>query len=380
MFAPSFSMDLARLAGVPLAYLPIMSAGFALSAQGRLQIDNYNKGLLTLSLVFSIYTFITGLIINDFSFVNFTYWVVWPFNFLIFFAAMRLFTTASNIQSTTLLKSISFILTLGCAVGIARFVFGISGDSNFMPVVNRNGTVIFVVMVLPLLFGLHSRREISTSFFGASLSIIFVALILMTSRSGLIGALVAVSVYYIRFNIQSLLKFGLILSVMGIFLMTEIGDVAIQRMDAGLASTQKYTSGDEFDADEKDFNRVQLMTAAILVIEKNFLLGSGLGLENYRKKLREVSNYHKESKAHNFYLSYMAELGLLGLSALIIFFSLVFQKLIGLRSIYPEFRTSFIVIAVMMTMNEYILLPEIWFFFGVLVGISIRLKRDPRFS
>ena len=54
---------------------------------------------------------------------------------------------------------------------------------------------------------------------------------------------------------------------------------------------------------------------------------------------------------------------------------IIYKKLATLSSPYRAFRISFIVIAIMMMMNEYILLPEVWFYFGMLAGISYIYKK-----
>src|SRR5690606_12640303 len=76
------------------------------------------------------------------------------------------------------------------------------------------------------------------------------------------------------------------------------------------------------------------------------------------------------SKAHNFYISYFAELGVVGFSLLMLILYLVSRKLYPLSSRHKAFKVSFLAMALMMTMNEYILMPEIWFFYGMLAGMS----------
>src|SRR5690606_13862209 len=76
------------------------------------------------------------------------------------------------------------------------------------------------------------------------------------------------------------------------------------------------------------------------------------------------------SKAHNFYLSYFAELGLSGFALLLAILQRVYAGLPPLSSRFRAFRVCFLVMALMMTMNEYILLPELWLFFGLMNGIA----------
>ena len=117
-----------------------------------------------------------------------------------------------------------------------------------------------------------------------------------------------------------------------------------------------------------------LILSAIEIIKNNFWFGTGIGLENYRNAFHKyVSFYHHDSKAHNFYLSYFAELGVFGFILLILILGVLYKKL-SKNKTHIAFRISFIGIAFMMTMNEYIGLPELWFFYGILIGVSINTK------
>ena len=117
-----------------------------------------------------------------------------------------------------------------------------------------------------------------------------------------------------------------------------------------------------------------------LVIKDNLLLGTGLGMNNYGIAFNKaVSNSFDIAKAHNFYLSYLAELGIIGFIILFVFFQKVYSKLPPYNSKYKAFKVCFISLALMMTMNEYILLPEIWFLFGMLIGISKKLSMNPNY-
>jgi len=59
---------------------------------------------------------------------------------------------------------------------------------------------------------------------------------------------------------------------------------------------------------------------------------------------------------------------------------LLTQSLASLDSPYRAFRISFWILAIMMSMNEYILLPEIWFYFGMLAGTSYNYKKGKDYA
>ena len=377
---PYFSMDSARLGGIPLAYLPIIASGFALLLKSKFKFKEEYKFILLVMFLFLGYSFVTTLIVHPFTFKNFAYWFAWPLNFMIFLGAITFFSSLGEDLAMQVIKSTAIMLVIGSIIGLFRYFTGISWDANFMPVVNRNGTVVFMVMIIPLLFYLYSNRVISQKKFILFLSIIFGTLLFIFSRSGILGFLFGVILYYLKFNIKNLLKIFLILSlVIGIF-STGIADKALKRLERTTTTIDRLVKGEEFDNSMGDYNRVMLLINAINIIKHNFWFGTGLGLENYRKAFHKISNYHHDSKAHNFYLSYFAELGFIGFSILILLLSLIYQKLAPLNSKYRAFRVSFWVIAFMMTTNEYILLPEIWFYFGMLAGISYIYKKNKRLN
>lgn len=367
---PQYSMDLARLGGIPLAYLPIISAGFALVFKSGLKLKVSHLPMVTVALLFLIYSFITTLLVHGITLKNFSYWFAWPLNLLIFFGAVSFFSKLDSFRQHKVIKSTAIILILGCFVGLCRYFSGISTDANFMPVVNRNGTVVFIVMIVPLLFFLYSYKVISKSFFISSFVVVFSCLLFMLSRSGLLGFLFGVLFYYTRFSYKNILKIFSILTIVIIVVSTGVAEKSFKRFENTVNTVNILSKGEQFDSGMSDYKRVMLMKRAVSIIENNFWFGTGLGLENYRKAFHKVSNYHHDSKAHNFYLSYFAELGFLGFSILSTFLALVYRNLANLNSSFRAFRVSFWVIALMMTMNEYILLPELWFFFGMLVGIS----------
>ncbi len=375
LWLPYFSMEIARLAGIPLAYLPVISAGFALICVTGLRLSNKHLLLLMLSIVYIVYTFITTVLIGGVSIKNIAYWMAWPLNFLILFSAISFFSSISEKASQEVLRSTVVILVWGSLIGVLKYLIGLSGDSNFMPVVNRNGTVLFVVMIAPLLFYLFSSTIISKRFLFLSLFLVTACIIFTFSRSGIIGLVFGVLLYYMRLSFRDASKLIVLLSIGLMILFSGLADNVFGRLEGAYSTVGYVSEGGEMDSSMNDYKRVMLLKTTLAVIDQNFWFGTGLGLENYRNAINLLPGTHYDSKAHNFYLSYFAELGAVGFTIVALFFISIFRKLSPLSGKYRAFRVSFLVVALMMTMNEYILLPELWFFFGMLVGISEVSKR-----
>jgi len=373
MFLPYVSMDVARIAGIPLAYLPVIAAGLALAVRNRMRVPGRYGVLLWLTVLYCIYSLVTTVLIGGATASNFAYWFAWPLNFVIFFSAASFFSRVDKTVANRVIKSTAIILVLGCLVGLARLAAGIESDANFMPAVNRNGTVVFTVMICPLLFYIFEEERKSRTWLLFCIGSVMLALVFIYSRSGLIGLALGVFLYFLRFTLAGLLKSMAALMFVIVFISSGVADKSLNRLEHISSTVSMVMHGDQLDHSMGDYNRVMLLTGAIETAKENFWFGTGLGLENYRKSFHKASNYGHDSKAHNFYVSYFAELGMVGFSLLLTILFLIWRSLLPLSSRYRAFRVSYLVIAVMMAMNEFILLPELWFFYGMLAGMSYSL-------
>lgn len=370
MFLPYVSMDIARIAGIPLAYLPVIAAGLALAVRNRMRVPRRYGVLLWLTVLFCLYSLVTTVLIGGMTVSNFAYWFAWPLNFVIFFSAASFFSRVDKTVANKVIKSTAIILVAGCLVGLARLAAGIETDANFMPAVNRNGTVVFTVMICPLLFYIFEEEHKSRTWLLFCIGCVLLALVFIYSRSGLIGLVLGILLYFLRFTLPGLLKSMAAMMFVVVFISSGVADKSVDRLAHISSTVNMVMQGDQLDNSMGDYNRYMLLTGAIDTAKENFWFGTGLGLDNYRASFHKASNYGRDSKAHNFYISYFVELGMVGFTLLLTILFLIWRLLHPLSSRYRAFRVSYIVIAVMMAMNEYILLPELWFFYGMLAGMS----------
>lgn len=376
-FMPELSMDNARIGGIPLAYLPITAAGLAFVFRPwALNTSN-------IKLAFLMYVFICYLLFNAFyqRFLPATlpYFFSWPVNFAIYLSVFNYFSKASIDDVNNVLSVFFKVLCASCLVGILRYAIGISTDSNFMPLVNRNGTVVFIIMAFPLIFYMLETRQIKRFAFVILWLLFGITLILMYSRSGLIGFFFVTLIYFSRFDFKSIAIGSLISIVTIILIVSPIGNRSFERLAHTQSSVTKVVSGEAIDQGENDYARFMLLKSAWRIFENNIWFGSGIGVPNYRAEFHQhVDFYNRDSKAHNFYLSYLAELGVVGFAVLTLLLRDIYKKLSLDSPKYKAFKVSFLGIAIMMTMNEYILLPELWFFYAMLGGITFALGKRYR--
>lgn len=368
-FMPSISMGEARIIGIPFGYLPMIAAGVVLFFSYGVKVNDRNKIIVFLMVLFLAYTIIISFI-KGITLSAFIYWLMWVFNFMLFIVTVNIFSKVNIGKSISIIKKIFLILFYGSIVGIFRYVVGLDEGSNFMPMFNRNATVVMVVMLTPLIFFLREYKAIKNTFFWFAYIAIFLCLLLMHSRSGFLGFLLLSFLYLLLSGKIQVGKIVVIVILLFSFLFSPLGEKINSRLLAAFDSSMILSSGNQIEKGESDYKRNMLMLSAVEIIKNDFWFGAGVGIDNYQKAFHKyVHFYHHDSKAHNFYLSYMAELGFFGFTLLMIILLLIYKKL-SKKTNMIAFRVSFFGLAFMMTMNEYIGLPEIWFFLGILVGIS----------
>lgn len=372
---PQLSMAEARLGGVPLAYIPIMCAGIPFIIHSIRHINSNLASLIVMMAIFVFYITLNSFY-PDFHIGTLVYYFSWIFNFILYIVVFSYFSNQNSDCVNDVLSTFFYTLIIACCVGIVRYIIGLAGDANFMPMVNRNGTVVFLVMASSLLFYLSEIKVFNFKKVILFWLVIAITLLLMQSRSGLVGFIVISCVYYFRFSLNSFITLSMIIIVLTIILVSPIGEKVSNRFAHTEQSIVQAADGG-ISAGENDYARYMLMKSAIEIFKNNPLMGVGVGVPNYRAGFKEhVDFYSRDSKAHNFYLSYLAELGIIGFLFLLLILSKIYRILAPLKGPYRAFKVSFLGISLMMTMNEYILLPELWFFYGMLGGMSFVVRSE----
>ena len=369
---PYMDMDHARLGGLPLVYLPGTAVGVALAMRNGVQLPRRYLSLYVFICIYLVYSLCNTVLLRGISVTNLVYWLAWPLNFLLLIAMAASAARMSDRLLKRILEGAVLILVAACAVGLARFALGIGSDANFIPLMNRNGTVVLVALLFPLIFHVHHNHGKSRLWLLTCVSIVTVCVAFTYSRSGLVGLLAGMILYYWRFSLVGLLKFAAVLLAIAIFLHSGIAERSTERLIMTGQTISAMLEGREVDRSVGDHNRVVLVNSAIAAAKNHFWFGTGLGMQNYREGLRRTGIATVTSKSHNFYLSYFTELGLIGFALLLAILKSLYSALPSMGSHLRAFRVIFLVTALMMTMNEYILLPELWLLMGLLMGITHR--------
>lgn len=367
---PYMNMDVARLGGMPLVYLPVTAAGLALIVHNGLHFPRNQRPLYTLIAIYIVYTFCNTMLARGMTASNLVYWLAWPMNFIMFIAAMAVVGRTEPSFLNRMLERCVQLLVAASLVGLARYASGFEPDANFIPLMNRNGTVVLIALLFPLVFHVHEAQRKSRLWLLACAGTIALCVALTFSRSGLVGLMAGVILYYWRFSVMGFVKLAAAIVLVALFLASGIAERTTERLLLTGRTVSALVQNEDVDRSVGDRNRVLLVHGAIATAREHFWFGTGLGMENYREGLSKASPLPLTSKAHNFYISYFAELGLFGFVLLLAILQRIYASLAPLGTRHRAYRVSFIVMALMMTMNEYILLPELWLVFGILAGIS----------
>ena len=371
-----------RIMRIPIAYLPFLACFICSIFRSKGKILKKEQKAFAVYCFLLFYLLIQSFVINaiqDYS-SFFQYYMMWAMNIFNVFSVSVIVRRVELKEIINLLELFVLIIFFSALVGIFKYLIGLQNDANFMPMMNRNGTSFLVVIAVSIILFLIETKHVTYASFICSVLVFFVCIVLMQSRMGILGfctAFIAHGFYRWRSRIASQLMLVVIfVSVLTIILRLPIGELARERFIRTGYTVKALYSQEELDPTVGDYARVQLLKYGMQIIERNFIFGTGVGLENYRAKLREL-NPIRESKPHNFYVSYLAEFGFVGFSILMLLLISIWMRLSKIsisKEMSDTFKAHCLTVIAMLFMNEYITFPFIWFIWGVGVGLSYKCE------
>ncbi|WP_166295757.1 O-antigen ligase family protein [Photorhabdus tasmaniensis] len=254
---------------------------------------------------------------------------------------------------------LNMILIIFIIIAFTKFHLNLSEDVNPIVFYNRNATALAVLCLYMTTLSLYDNSKNSYIFY---LYILFFMLffIFLQSRAGLVCFLVFNVISLFKFNIRSTISILLVITILlSILLLTDLGSLIDERFKIAM-HTVKALLGQASPpaAAEHDYRRFILIFAGIDILKNNFLIGTGLGVENYIRFFDIMKYPTYPGLAHNFYLVYPAQMGCVGFLlflALLKYF--VFPQKLNKKNLSYIFT-----IAIYIINNEYVLLPEVWIF------------------
>ncbi len=364
-----------RFFRIPIAYFPIIAGIMSSIVLSKFRLLKRYKTLYVLYMILISYLFLQSFVFVGVKHLDsfLEYYLMWVVNIYAMFVVSYVVVKIPYEILLSILKNLVLLIVICAFVGIFKYIIGIQYDANFMPMMNRNGTVFLVVLTIPILLLIRDLGLIKPSSFLVCLLIYILNILFIKSRMGILGFIFSYLIYYLfkyKFKLHILIPsviifMGLILA----FLYSPIGNYLLYKLEMTVASIRMIVTSGEISPGMSDYRRFQLLVGAVEIIKSNLLFGTGVGLGNYLEKLN-VNVI--PAKAHNFYLSYLAEFGIIGFSILIIFLIVLwsFFRKIPDKNFYITFQTIFLSVIFMFTMNEYITFPLLWVIWGIGLGLS----------
>lgn len=391
MFIGQLSNIDQRLIGIPTAYLPIFSSMIAFAIVSKFRIDKLDQNICLSYLFLMSYLFVQSLITVKHYDSFIIYFSMWILNIYTMLSISCVFSTLNLESGLLLLRRFVLVIAISSIIGIMRKLSGISVDANFMPLMNRNGTIFVLIPAVPLSLLLFDLKMFNRRLFISLFLIFLINMLLLQSRTGFLGFFLSVFMYYFFKNKIVFLKITTaIFIIVVIVLLTRITVfLDIARRLGNLASLFQaliaYGRNATIEA-TVDYKRIIILLNGIQVIKNNFLLGTGVGLDNYREYLKPIIDGNKELyvRPHNFYVSYLAEFGIIGFSILLFIIYQVWHKtsilIIGrsrnIRLPMYSFRAIIITLLIMLAFNEYVTYPLVWILLGIILGMSNSIYKN----
>lgn len=354
------SIFINRIFGSPVIYIglyiPALVFFFLTVKNYKIIIPKFASKIL---LFFWIY-FIYSLFISTDILSTIKYFTMWIFNVIV----MLLVYNSSN--SDKIILNFLKVIVFFAIIGLLMFTINFSPNSNPFLLFDRNGYIFILIICLAL--SIKKNYKLYSIIF-------FISGLFTFSRTFLLMSFVALLFYsYKKFKFYSILKFILLISLFG-FVLVFFNPFLFNRVNNAIILISTFfeffsSNAIELGANIDDSRRFYVTIANLNLINFTFPFGTGMGNENYLNYLHMYSSdflNHTDhlGRAHNFYISYLAEAGFLFLIFVYLLFKPLYLKTdIILKSFYFSLLVG-------IATNEYITSPFVWFFLGILYRNSL---------
>lgn len=358
------SIFINRIYGSPVIYIglyiPALVFFFLTVKNYKIIIPKFASKIL---LFFCIY-FIYSLFISTDILSTIKYFTMWIFNVIVMMSIYNISDSDKIILN--FLRVIAFF----AIIGLLMFIINYSPISNPFLLFDRNGYIF--ILIISLALSIKKNYKLYSIIF-------FISGLFTFSRTFLLMSLVALLFYsYKKFKFYSILKFILLISFFG-FLLVVSNPFLFNRLNNAIiliSTFFEYFSSNaiELGANINDSRRFYVTIANLNLINFTFPFGTGMGNENYLNYLHMYSSDFLDhtdhlGRAHNFYISYLAEAGLL----FFIFVYLLFKPLYLKTDII--LKSFYFSLLIGIATNEYITSPFVWFFLGILYKNSLNYDK-----
>ena len=315
-------------------YLLLFAWGVTVLTKKKLyESNNVNKYIIFLSLVV-LYSILVKQLLGEIHYFNISRELVifkkWVTPFILFFILANIIDDEKTLKGTALgliiLLAVTAITTPLMSIGILNVGHAstsFEGRASGFGGVNEFASYLVLFIPLVLTKVVFQKRFMHRVVSGVLLAIVLIALVTTGSRGGLISFLFAMAVYLVILKRQKMIRLpGIIAVFIAVLIISSISfalapsapkDILIERLDPTRLEEgegmDKYTAG-----------RTMLLLYGIQLFIESPIYGHG---QNSFQQL--IEKFGITAVAHNTYLSYLVEYGLIGLILFLMILIKIFQ-------------------------------------------------------
>jgi O-antigen ligase len=249
---------------------------------------------------------------------------------LLFYMVINNVKDLAIVKKLFFLGIVSIVLSSMYAFFYQKLYLGVSRiDSTFMAL--DFGALLLIYSIFIMIYLLFSKNTLLRNILLAfSLILVILTLIFNKSRGAWLG-FIGGSFISFWFNKKKLIPIFLVLLLLIIFFMPN----SIQ---------QRIVSITDFKNNKSNITRLELWKSSLLMFKDNPI--NGVGINNFQEAYKseyKQPNIRVFSHAHNTFLNFLSETGLLGLISIIyLFISILKYLYFGFRKVEDEFSKLFI--------------------------------------
>ena len=384
--------DAARIGGIPIGYIFTLSSLSTIILHTKFKYSNYYKSIILVFSALILYLIFQSIIVSTHIVSSLQYIIMWAFYGLSMMSISQVLSTISDrgFKRFFLYLSNTFIFCLSIGFFKLISVGSVADRASFFVLINKNAAVFYIVIMAGIVTFMWRHKLIPNWIYFIQIFLTFLNIITLRSRTGILGIIllfIFIFIYnYKKKSVYYLLLLAFIFLMGSLhFTMDNISVFDRFNLNYGRYLTTLISGNEAGSSGLKEERRINILLTNIKMLKDIYLTGTGVGIKNYVSKIFKYTDRDSgySTKAHNFYISYFNEFGILGYTLLLIFFYLTYRKF----SIYPGYKIeeeiifykiTFICLSIMLIFNEYITYPFLWVFLGIGLGYSHRRIKDVR--
>lgn len=361
----TLAVFLGRIAGSPPAYLAVYGLASLLVYNN---FYNYTisvpKIVKILFIFFTIY-FFYSMLLTVYPLSTVKYYIMWIFNISVVYFILKV----KNLN-----KFLDFYLNFmvfASILGLILHFGGIFYSSNPFDAFNKNSYIFLIVLAIAIaLF-----KEKKYHFY-----IVLISSIFIYSRTLYLMLIVSLLFYVLsKLKLKTFLQLLFSILVFS-FILLNLSDnnFILERIEGAfilIESLYDFSQSSDLGVGKGigDHQRFYVIISNLDMLVKVFPLGTGMGLDNYLSHIDLKygtylvgGDFHR---AHNYYISYLAEMGLF----FFIFTYILYKPLFLISDLY--FKSLYFGMLVGISTNEYVTSPYFWILFALIYRIYYEKRR-----